>query len=280
MKVPPYSEFSKACIELLYGARYGGVYQYDRRLKTSAKTTDGWTFASTYVAKEEGASCEVKAACSRGAFSVESIASSSSQLSVKASVAAPNLKGFVSAAFPHQVPARTGVEYSSTKFNVKLATELARRPILDFSASCGHRGAQIGGEMSLDSIRMYSLARWSMGVGYTCTDFQVCAYLMDLGRTTKLTYSHKLDSRSMLGLQVTKPLVAHNGWETTTTVGYSRRLENGHLLKGKVNTHGIVAMLWEGWIFERGGKVALSGQFDLTDLNKLPKFGVSLDLGR
>lgn len=133
--------------------------------------------------------------------------------------------------------------------------------------------------MSLDAARA-SLSNWSVGLGYSGKGAQACGYLMNLGRVFKMMVSYKLSSRSMLGVQLTKPIVAYNGWETTVTCGYMQYLANGNLVKVKVDTHGIFSALWEGRLADRGGKVSFSGQFDLKDVNKAPKVGLSMELGQ
>lgn len=133
--------------------------------------------------------------------------------------------------------------------------------------------------MSVDGARA-TLSKWSVGLGYSARNGQACGYLVDLGRVFKLMFSYKLSSSSMFGAQVTKPIIAYNGWETTVTCGYMQYLDNGNLVKVKVDTHGIVAALWEGKLGSRGGKVSFSGQFDLKDVKKAPKVGLSMELGQ
>lgn len=82
----------------------------------------------------------------------------------------------------------------------------------------------------------------------------------------------------MIGMQVKQPISSYNGWETTITCGYMRRISKGSLAKAKIDTHGILAAMWEGSL-GKGTKMSLSSQIDLNELSKHPKIGVSIKIG-
>lgn len=173
---------------------------------------------------------------------------------------------------------QAGLEFSNEFIHAKGVTELTSYPILDFSAATGFKKFRCGGEFSLNSLHD-SLLKWSLGVLYSGSSYQASGYLTDMGRLIKFMFSKKLSPDSMFGLQVTQPISTHNGWETAITCGYMWRNSKGSLAKAKLDTHGIFAAMWEGYLGV-GTKMSLSGQFDLKELNKYPKLGICIKIGQ
>lgn len=277
MKVPPFSEFSKSCIDLLYGARSGGIYQYDQRLKVSSgKTADGLGVTATAIRKDGSVDCDVKVSLENRGVTLESVATSTSKVSLKASFTDwfhPGFKGSLSSTFPYAAPAKLGLEHSGPHFHVKGATDLHHQPKFDASGAVGIHGAIVGGEVGYDTQRQ-TLSNWAVGAGYMHNDYHLCAFLANKGQSVKMTYTQRLGEKSMLGAEVTKPL--NGNGDAIATVGYVRLLDNGCMAKTKVNSLGICSLLWESK-FENG-KVALSGQFDANTLEKGARVGCSVEL--
>lgn len=57
----------------------------------------------------------------------------------------------------------------------------------------------------------------------------------------------------------------------------SRALESGALAKGRMDSNGVVSLLYEQNLSPLT-KITLCSQFDATDLNKAPKIGIALGL--
>ena len=58
---------------------------------------------------------------------------------------------------------------------------------------------------------------------------------------------------------------------------YAKRLDSGALAKARLDNTGIASLLYETEL-KPLTKLALSSQFDATDLSKAPKFGLALDV--
>lgn len=58
---------------------------------------------------------------------------------------------------------------------------------------------------------------------------------------------------------------------------YQRRLDNGSLSKVRLDNQGTVNVLYEQDI-QKNTKLAFSGLFDATNLEKAPKVGVAVDI--
>ncbi len=56
---------------------------------------------------------------------------------------------------------------------------------------------------------------------------------------------------------------------------YAKRLDSGALAKARLDNTGIASLLYETEL-KPLTKLALSSQFDATDLSKAPKFGLAL----
>ena len=58
---------------------------------------------------------------------------------------------------------------------------------------------------------------------------------------------------------------------------YQRRLDSGALAKAKLDNQGTINVLIEQDM-QKNTKVALSGLFDATNLEKAPKLGIAVDI--
>ena len=62
------------------------------------------------------------------------------------------------------------------------------------------------------------------------------------GNTLKLHYAHNLDAARTAGAEVTRPI---NGGDTKAVVGYSHRLQDGAVSKLRIDTGGLLTILYE-----------------------------------
>lgn len=93
--------------------------------------------------------------------------------------------------------------------------------------------------------------------------------------TIRFVAAHNVSADKSLAAEITRPVA---GGDVHFHLGIARRLENGALLKTKIDHKGNLAALYEQRL-ATGERVVLSTQFDTLNFGgKAPKVGFALDL--
>lgn len=190
-----------------------------------------------------------------------------------ASNIAPGLSAALTGSLPDQSSAKLTVDYAIPHVTLKTAVGLTSAPKVDLAATTGVEGVVVGGDVGYDTSKG-SITRWALAAGYTKADYQASLMLIDRGETVKASFTHNVDSTMTVGGEV-----MHSLTKSTTgfTLGYAKKLDSGALFKARLDNTGLTSVLYEQELRPKT-LVALSSQFDATDLNKAPKFGVAFGL--
>lgn len=223
---------------------------------------------------------DLKATYSTGKYSlIATLAQASGKLglSVSAADVAPGLKLGIAGLLTDSDSGKLALDYVAPHVTLKSSATLTAAPKVDASAATRFsvRGQDVvgGGEVAYDTAKG-AVTKWTLGLGYTAADYQVAALLSDKQDVTALV-AHAVRPDLTLGAEVVRNLATA---ETALSAGVARRLPSGALQKVKVAHTGVVSVLHEQ-VLEGKSKVALSGQFDATDLSKAPKYGWGLVSG-
>jgi len=276
MKVPAFSDLGKEAKDLLYGSK-NAAFQYDQKVKVAAKASDGVAFTLNTTKKGEKVASDLKAAYDYEKYSVEATVSHLGKVGLKATVAdllTPGLKLSTGASVPYSSPAKLTVGYSRPHLNVSSSVDLGPGPKVDASLTTGHADFTVGGDCSYDTGKG-GVDKWALGAGYTAADYQVGLILGEKGEMVKAALNYKLNSRTSAATEVRKNFKGDAS--TLFTAGISHRLENGSLVKTKVDSNGIASCLWQQDL-DKSTNVALSGEADLKHLEKSAKVGVSFEI--
>lgn len=274
MKVAAFSDIGKAAKELLYGGRQG-TFQYNKTLSLSTTTADGVEFSTAAVVKDDKLDNTFKAAYRSGKYAANASVGASGKVSLSGTVSsiAPGLSTSVSGALPDQNSFKASIDYSIPYLTLKSAVGLTASPKVDLAVTTGYEGAVLGADVGYDTNKN-AVTRWAVGAGYTGPDYQAALLLTDMGEAVKFSYAQNVDKDTVVGAEV----VRHLTKETTAfTLGYSKRLEGGALAKIRLDNTGMTSVLYEQELKPKT-VVALSGQFDATNLDKAPKLGVALNM--
>lgn len=91
----------------------------------------------------------------------------------------------------------------------------------------------------------------------------------------RIVAAHNVSADKALAAEITRPVA---GGDVTFNLGIARRLENGALLKTKIDHKGTMSALYEQRL-STGERFVLSTQLDTLNLGgKAPKVGFALDL--
>lgn len=194
-------------------------------------------------------------------------------LTGSASNIAPGLSAALTGSLPDQSSAKLTVDYAIPHVTLKTAVGLTAAPKVDLAATTGVEGVVVGGDVGYDTSKG-SITRWALAAGYTKADYQASLMLIDRGETVKASFTHNVDSTMTVGGEVMHSLTKQT---TGFTLGYAKKLDSGALFKARLDNTGLTSVLYEQELKPKT-LVALSSQFDATDLNKAPKFGVAFGL--
>lgn len=274
VKVPAFSDIGKTAKELLYGGRQG-TFQYNKSLTVSSVTADGVEFSATALNKDDKLDTSLKATYRSGNYSLTTGVGTAGKvtLSGSASNIAPGLSATVSGSLPDQSSAKLAVDYSVPYLTLKSAVGMTASPKVDVSATTGYEGTVLGGDLGYDTNKG-AITRWSVAAGYTAADYQAALVLTDLGETVKFSYAQHVDPTATVGAEVIRSLTKET---TAFTLGYAKKLEGGALAKIRLENTGVTSVLYEQELHAKT-VVALSGQFDATNLDKAPKFGMAFNM--
>jgi voltage-dependent anion channel protein 2 len=187
---------------------------------------------------------------------------------------APGLALSLSGTLPDAASAKLGLDYVARGFNAKAGIGLSSSPKVEASATTAVGDVTLGGGFTAESGGK-ALSAWSIGTALTRPDYQASALLTDMGRSLKLGYAHNLDARTVAGAEVTRSL--DGSAETAFALGYGKVLDNGALAKVRLDSSGLTSLLYEQELTPLS-RIALSSQFDATNLDAPPKVGVNLAL--
>ncbi len=186
---------------------------------------------------------------------------------------APGLSAGLTGSLPDQSSAKLTVDYAIPHLTLKTAVGLTATPKVDIAATTGVEGIVVGGDVGYDTSKG-SITRWALAAGYTKADYQAVLMLTDRGETVKASYTQNVDAGTTVGAEVIRSLTKET---TAFTLGYAKKLDSGALIKTRLDNTGLTSVLYEQELQPKT-TVALSSQFDATDLNKAPKFGVAFGL--
>lgn len=259
--------------ELLYGAKTG-KFQYEKVLNLSSKTADGVDFSVTAVGKDDKLEMALKAAYAANKYNVVATMGQSGKLAVAVSYKelAPGLNLGIAGTVPDPDSGKLSVDYANTHANLKSSVTLTAAPKVDVAATTGFEGVTVGGEASYDTAKS-AVTKWTVGLGYTASDYQAALLYNDKQAATALV-AHKVTGDTTIGAEVVRDLAAGT---TTFATGVSKQLEGGALTKLKLDNAGIVSVLYEQELKAKT-RLAVSGQFSALDLNKPPRFGFGYDI--
>ncbi|KAK9828428.1 hypothetical protein WJX81_007295 [Elliptochloris bilobata] len=274
-KVPAFYDIGKASRELLYGSKVG-VFQYNQLLTVSTKTADGVEFTATAVKKDDHIDAVLKSAYKTPQWGLAGAFTSAGTVTATASLTnlAAGLDVTLTGTVPEVSSAKLGLDYAIPHLTAKSTVSLTSQPKVDLAVTTGHGDIVCGGETSFDTAKN-TITRWSVGAGYVQRDYSVGVLLKDLGKVLTVSYAHNIDPTSSVGAEVTKKLEEKEA--TVFALGYAKRLDSGALAKARLDNTGIASLLYETEL-KPLTKLALSSQFDATDLSKAPKFGLALDV--
>lgn len=276
MKVPAFSDFGKAAKEVLYGGGKGGSYQYDKKVKLSAKASDGMAFTLSSTVKGDKLTGEFKTSYGFDRYNVDVTATNASTVTVKGSVAdflTPGLKCTTSIALPDASKPKVGLQYTRPYLNSKVDVDVATSPKVSAALASGYSNVLCGGDCSYDTAKG-TFSSWNLGGGYLGPCYET-AFLYNHQGNAKILHSQSLDNASRLGVEIVRPLKGES--PATFCFGYSKTLSNGALVKAKADSAGMTSVLWENQI-DKGVKMAVSGQFDVKDFDKGAKIGTYFEM--
>lgn len=273
VKVPGFTDIGKATRELLYGGREG-TFQYNKIVSVSSTTADGVEFTVNAVNRDDKVETALKAAYKGKGYAVIANVGSSGKVAGSISFAelAPGLSTTIAGNIPDQSSGVLGIDYAIPHLTVKTLVGLTSSPKVTVAATTGFKGAVLGGEAAYDTAKG-NITKYTVGLGYNGPDYQAAAILSDFSDTLTLSYAHNIDKTTSAGAEVVRKLSES---DTKFTLGYSKRLDPTTLTKIRLDNSGIASVLYEQEIKPKT-KIAFSSQFDATDLNKAPKFGLAAD---
>eukprot|EP01026_Neomeris_dumetosa_P039958 TRINITY_DN32996_c0_g1_i1.p1 TRINITY_DN32996_c0_g1~~TRINITY_DN32996_c0_g1_i1.p1 ORF type:complete len:298 (-),score=29.22 TRINITY_DN32996_c0_g1_i1:191-1084(-) len=272
--IPAYSDFGKTTKDVIFGSKTG-LFQFDQRVNLAGKSTDGLAYNIFGLNKGDKVSMEAKGTFKQDNLAVDTAVNSSGQVKTNVSYQniTPGLKLGMSGTLPDISSAKLSADYVMKYLNLKSSLGLTTTPKVELAASTAYKGYQFGFDIGYDSA-LTDIYKWSTAVGYATSEWSGVVMFTDKGETIKAQVAHNMSSQSVAAAEVQQNLSTST---TTFTIGYQTKLENGALVKVKMNNLGILAMLYEHSLVPQT-KVAACCQLDVTDLEKAPKYGFSVDI--
>lgn len=175
----------------------------------------------------------------------------------------------VSGTLPDPDSAKASVDYRVPHLALRSVVSLGATPKVDLQASTGADGFTVGGVATFDSAKN-AITKWSAGAAYAAPDYAVSAIVDDKYKLSLLV-AHAPAVDTSLGAEVTKPLQGDG--PAAFAVGAAKRLPGGALAKAKLQSSGLLSLLYEQKLAPNT-VVALSAQVDSLNLDKAPKYGV------
>lgn len=98
---------------------------------------------------------------------------------------------------------------------------------------------------------------------------------MEIGDVLKALLNYKLNDRTSAATEIRKNI--RGDASTLFTGGVSHRLPNDSLVKAKMDSNGIVSLLWQQEL-DKSTMVTLCGEADVNNMEKSAKVGVAFEL--
>eukprot|EP00877_Chromochloris_zofingiensis_P004036 jgi/Chrzof1/13633/Cz08g05060.t1 len=275
MPVPAFYDIGKAAKDVLLGSKEG-VFQFDQKFSVATKTADGVALTVAAVNKGDKADLSLRTVYNYKNYGLTAIFNTSDKVAVTASIdnIAPGLKATLSATLPDSSSGKLAVDYINPYVNVRSTIGLTSSPKVTLAAASGVQNIIYGGEATFDTAKSV-LSGYSVGVGYHAADSQFAAMLADRLETVKIMAAHNVSRDKSLAVEISRPV---RGGDVDFNVGVQKRLDNGALLKAKIDNRGLLSALYEQRL-ATGEKFALTSQLDTLNVGAKPaKVGVAFEL--
>lgn len=280
--MPAYADIGKNAKDLMVGNPKSGAFTYDSKLSFASTTSNGVAFAVNAIKKADKVDGTLKIAYVKGKYAVDTTVDPAGKVTVSASLAnalaaakVPGVKLSLAAALPDVSSAKLTADYAPCKeFSIKSTVALQAAPVVDISAAAMYKDIYIGGETGYDTAKSL-VTKYNVVIGYHAPDYQVAAYVTDMGANAKLAYAHNINASTTVGAEVARALSGTGA--TAFTLAYAKKLDSGAFAKIKLDNSGVLSTLYETKLAS-GEKVAGSLQLKATDLSQPVKYGFALDL--
>eukprot|EP00879_Flechtneria_rotunda_P000674 GHRR01000788.1.p1 GENE.GHRR01000788.1~~GHRR01000788.1.p1 ORF type:complete len:305 (+),score=82.67 GHRR01000788.1:80-994(+) len=269
------ADIGKSVRDILYGTK-DGVFQYDQKFTYSTKTADGVALTLAAIKKDDKADLSLRTVYNYNNYGITAVFNTSDKINVTATVdkIAPGVKVGLSATLPDTQSGKLLVDYINEHVHLKSSVGLTTQPKVTVSAATGYRNIVFGGEATYDTAKS-DVNNYSLAVGLHAADSQLALHLQDKLETLKLVAAHNISKDKSVAAEVTRPV---SGGDVTFHLGLARRLENGALVKTKIDHKGLLSALYEQQL-STGERFVLSTQLDTLNIGgKAPKVGFALDL--
>eukprot|EP00775_Hariotina_reticulata_P011516 gene11516-11659_t len=269
------ADIGKSVRDILYGIK-DGVFQYDNKVSMSTKTADGVALTLSAVQKGDKADLSLRTVYNYNNYGINALFTTSDKVNVTATVdkLAPGVKLSLVANLPDTQSGKLLVDYVNQQVHVKTSVGLTTQPKVTLSAATGYKNLVFGGEATYDTAKSI-VSNYGLALGVHAGDSQLAVHLQDMCETLKIVAAHNISKDKAVAAEVTRPV---SGGDVTFHLGIARRLDNGALLKTKVDHNGILSALYEQRL-ATGEKFVLSTQLDTLNVGgKAPKVGFALDL--
>lgn len=269
------ADIGKQVREILYGTR-DGVFQYDQKFSYATKTADGVALTLAAIRKDDKADLSLRSVYNYGNYGLTAVFNTSDKVNVLATIdkVAPGVKVSLSATLPDTQSGKLLVDYVNQQIHVKSSVGLTTSPKVTVSAASGYKNLVFGAEAAYDTAKS-EVSNYGFALGVHAGDSQLAVHLQDKLETMKLVAAHNVSKDKSLAAEITRPVA---GGDVTFNLGIARRLDNGALVKTKVDHKGMLSALYEQRL-TTGEKFVLSTQLDTLNIGgKAPKVGFALDL--
>lgn len=269
------ADIGKQVREILYGTR-DGVFQYDQKFSYATKTADGVALTLAAIRKDDKADLSLRSVYNYGNYGLTAVFNTSEKVNVLATIdkVAPGVKVSLSATLPDTQSGKLLVDYVNQQIHVKSSVGLTTSPKVTVSAASGYKNLVFGAEAAYDTAKS-EVSNYGFALGVHAGDSQLAVHLQDKLETMKLVAAHNVSKDKSLAAEITRPVA---GGDVTFNLGIARRLDNGALVKTKVDHKGMLSALYEQRL-TTGEKFVLSTQLDTLNIGgKAPKVGFALDL--
>lgn len=270
------ADVGKSVREILYGTPKEGTFIYDQKVTYATKTADGVALTLTAVRKDDKADLSLRSVYNYGNYGFTAIFNTSDKVNVTATIdkVAPGVKVGLAATLPDTQSGKLLVDYVNKKVHVKSSVGLTTQPKVTLSAATGYKSLVFGAEGAYDTAKSV-VSNYGLAVGLHAGDSQLAVHLQDKLETVKIVAAHNVSADKALAAEITRPVA---GGDVAFNLGIARRLENGALLKTKIDHKGALSALYEQRL-STGERVVFSTQLDTLALSsKAPKVGFALDL--
>jgi hypothetical protein len=196
MPVAAFTSLGNNAKDLLYGSAKAGKYQYDKVLNVSSKTADGVEFTVNAVGKDDKLDMALKGAYAANKYNVTATLAQSGKLAVAVAYKelVPGLTLGLTGNVPDTDSAKLGIDYTGVPhLLVKSSVSLTAAPKVDVAVTSGLNDVTVGGEVSYDAAKS-AITKWTVGVGYTASDYQAALLYNDAQKGGCLVVTVQHDS--------------------------------------------------------------------------------------